>query len=1140
VLDGACRIDKMIALAKQYGMPAVAMTDHGNMFGAIEFFNEAKKAGIKPIIGLEGYLVDHDYDDPASKSDTRYHLVLIVQNIDGYHNLLKLTSTSYLDGFYYKPRISKSLLRKHADGLICLSACIQGEISRKLLANDHEGALEALAFYKETFSGRFYLELQDHGLEDERAVMPRIAKLARDTNTPAVVTNDCHYLKREDAEAHDVLLCIQTKKSLGDTSRGLRYNTNQLYFKNEEEMRSIYPEFQDACDNTVAIAESVDFKLPYEKLLFPPVTLGDGFDDSDRYLTHLCAEGLKTRYHVESPELAPTAALERMEFELDVIRKMGYVSYFLVVKDFIDQARRMGIPVGPGRGSAAGSIVAYLLGITQLDPLKYDLLFERFLDLERVGMPDIDIDFCANGRSRVIDYVVEKYGRNSVTQIITFGTLGAKSVIKDVARVLEVPASEANRITKMMPSDPNSTLDKCLESTAEFAEHMQSSEVLKSVLHYGQVLEGLVRQVGIHAAGVVIGPGDLTEYVPLAVNNQKDGTSAIVVQYEGKWLDDLKLLKMDFLGLDTLSKMQRALELIKTYQGVDIDIENLELTDPEVYGLLARGETDGIFQFESSGMRKYLIELQPNQFEDIIAMVALYRPGPMAYIPAYINRKQGREPIEYPHPLMENTLRETYGVTVYQEQVMQAAKQVAGFTSAEAGKLRKAISKKNREMMDMLKAKFLDGSEKSGIPRETGEKIWKDWESFADYAFNKSHAACYALVAYRTAYLKAHYPVEFMAANLSLENDPDKIPIFLEVCRRMGIEVIPPRINHSMEEFTIENGKILYGLRAIKNVGSAAINAILRERESNGTFKGFYDFCTRIDSATVNKSVIESLVCAGALDDLDGNRAQKIAVIEDYITLSARLTAERNSKQVSWFDALGDDDPVTVVPEMPNLEDWTFTHKLEEEKRILGYFMSGHPLSRYQAVIDLYTNTDSQVVNPEALPVVIKILGFVSQITLKSNNRGPYSFITLEDTKGKFEVVLLGEDHERYFTKIRENGIYFILGRRSTYANDNDRMLKLRPITILPVEELGNQAGEIDFEIPCKSLNAELANRFRSWCDEFPGKVKVSITVQTEPFRKLRLMPQKMCFFPGEHAYKQLKPLLVNQPKVRLELESAQ
>jgi DNA polymerase III subunit alpha len=1148
VLDGACRTDKIVALAREYGMPAVAITDHGNMFGAIDFFNQAKKAGIKPIIGMEGYLVDGELDDPKSRADQRYHLVLLVQNVEGYHNLMKLSSISYLEGFYYKPRISKSLLRKYSGGLICLSACLQGEISRKLLANDREGAHIALEYYRETFPDRFYLELMAHDLDDERSVMPRIIQLGRETGTPLVVTNDCHYLRREDWEAHDVLLCIQTKKTKNDHSRSLRYNTNQLYFKTEEEMRRLFPDCPEAYENTVKIADSVDFKLPYETLLFPPITLADGYTDPEVYLTDLCQQGLCTRYHVEKPGDAPREVLDRMEFELDVIRKMGYVSYFLVVKDFIDQARRMDIPVGPGRGSAAGSIVSYLLGVTQLDPLEYGLLFERFLDLERVGMPDIDIDFCAYGRSKVIDYVVGKYGRNSVTQIITFGALGAKSVIKDVARVLEISPGEANRITKMMPNDPNSTLDKCLDSVPEFAAHMNSDDVLKSVLRYGQVLEGLIRQVGIHAAGVVIGPGDLSDYVPLSVSSQKDGGSALLVQYEGKWLDDLKLLKMDFLGLDTLSKLRRAVDLIRETRGVEIDLENLPLDDPEVYGLLSRGETDGIFQFESAGMRKYLVELKPNQFDDIIAMVALYRPGPMQYIPAYINRKHGFEPIEYPHPLMEETLRETYGVTVYQEQVMQAAKNVAGFSSAEAGKLRKAISKKNREMMDLLKAKFLDGSEKSGIPRDTGERIWKDWESFADYAFNKSHAACYALVAYRTSWVKAHYPVEFMAANLSLENDPDKIPIFLEVCRRMNITVFPPRINRSMEEFTVVDDRILFGLRAIKNVGSSAIGAMLRERETNGAYKSFYDFCVRVDAMTVNKAVVESLICAGALDDLDGNRAQKWAAIEEFLASAARLTAEKNSKQSSWFDEFADEDAFSHVPEFQQLEDWTFSYKLEQEKRILGFFMSGHPLSRHQAIIDLYTNLDSQ--RAESAPPLVKILGFVSQITVKTNNRGPYSFITMEDMKGKFELVLLGDDHEKYFSKITEGGIYYVTGYRSTYTNGDEKKLKIRPQNIISIEDLPKFPGALmlapsDYE----GLNRATAEKLNCLSELCPGGIEIRIQLPTRyrhPDRKPVMITPPRKIFPNAQFMEFLAMLGYAKggpdaiPKVRLDLEATQ
>jgi len=690
LLDGACRVDKMIELAKQYKMPAVAMTDHGNMFGAIDFYKTARKEGIKPIIGIETYVIDSEYDDPEAKKEKRHHLVLLAKNLIGYKNLVKISSIAFLDGFYYKPRISKSLLKKYSEGLICLSACIKGEIPSLLLNKKIKEAEKVVEFYKQTFQDGFYLEIQDHGLEEEKTITPLLIQLAKDTKTPLVLTNDCHYLYAKDADAHDVLLCIQTGKSLSDHNR-LKYNTNQLFFKSEDEMKKLFPEIPEAYENTIKIADQIDLKLDYDEFLLPEVEIPKGYSSMQEYLKFLCLESAKKKY----PKIADEIK-NRIEYELSVIHKMGFEGYFLVVKDLIDAARKMDVPVGPGRGSAAGSIVSYLLDITQIEPLKYNLFFERFLNPERIGMPDIDIDFCAEGRGKIIDYIVEKYGRTSVTQIITFNLLGAKSVIKDVARVLDVSAVKANEITKLIPSTPKITLDQALKESKEFAEMMKSNDIYTSILTYSKVLEGLVRHIGIHAAGVVIGPGNLTNYVPLAVTSQKGSESAVIVQYEGKWLDELKMLKMDILGLKTLTVIKRTVELVKQSKKTNVDIDNVDLKDKKTYEVLANGWTDGVFQFESAGMKKYLIDLKPNVFDDLIAMVALYRPGPMQFIESFIKRKHGKEKVHFIHPLTENALKETYGVTVYQEQVMQIAREMGGLSGAEADILRKAMGRKRR------------------------------------------------------------------------------------------------------------------------------------------------------------------------------------------------------------------------------------------------------------------------------------------------------------------------------------------------------------------------------------------------------------------------------------------------------------
>lgn len=1139
LLDGACRVDKMVNLAKEYDMLTVAMTDHGNMFGTIDFYNKANKAGIKPIIGMEAYIVNDDLEDPKSKTNPRHHLVLLVKNLQGYKNLMKLSSIAYTKGFYYRPRISKKVLEEHHEGLICLSACLAGEIPSLLLKKKYEEAEEVIAWYKKLFPDAYYIELMNHGLEEEVAVLPELVKIAEKTNTPMVVTNDCHYLKREDAKAHEVLLCIQTGKSLADPDR-MTFESHELYFKTEQEMRDLFPNMDSAFENTVKIAKQVEFDLPYKDFLFPKTDLPEGFTDPYLYLRHLCDEGIKQKYGEETKEIR-----DRLDFELDVIHQMGYVGYFLIVKDFIDAARDREIPVGPGRGSAAGSIVAYLLDITRLDPLKYGLLFERFLDLERVGMPDIDIDFCAEGRGEVIEYVVEKYGRPSVSQIVTFGTLGAKSVIKDVARVLDVAPAEANRITKLMPSGPKVTLAKALKEAPEFAEYMAGNEIYKSILEYSMVLEGLIRQIGIHAAGVVIGPGDLSDYAPVAISSQKDGPPAVLVQYEGKWLDDLKMLKMDFLGLKTLTVIKRAIQLVKDGKNIDIDIDNVDLTDQKAYELLSMGMTDGIFQFESAGMKKYLKELKPTCFDDIIAMVALYRPGPIQFIPNYINRKHGIEPIEYDHELTKAALEETYGVTVYQEQVMRISKEMSGFTSAEAGQLRKAISKKKEDLMNKMHIKFADGAVKNGVKRETADKIWKDWEGFANYAFNKSHAACYAFIAFQTAYLKAHYPVEFMAALLTMENDPAKIPYFLDECKNMGIRVIPPNVNESFREFSVKDGAILFGLRGIKNVGSAAIAEIIRERDADGKFTSIFQFCERLDTMIVNKTVVESLIFAGATDELEGNRAQQYASIEDAQNNASVVQAEKNSDQINLFDAFHSDnkEEKSYDYKLPDVNNWTIREKLEHEKSVLGFYISGHPLQQHKHIIDYYCNCNS-VDFKEKNVRLIKIMGLVSEVKTKMDRRGnPMAFITLEDSAGKFEVSLFKSDYEKFFHMMQEGAELFIVGAKSTYGNGDDSFLRVLPSTVVTGQNVEHLSGNMDIELSKEycmdNVNKNLAMEFDRTMKESPGKIKINLIINTDKYGKLKLCKGKYSIFPSGKAFSSLNLNVVNSPKIQLTIEES-
>ncbi len=1109
LLDGACRIDRMINKAVKLGMNAVAMTDHGNMFGTIEFYNKAKAAGIKPIIGTEAYVINGNYDDSDSKHKKRYHLVLLAMNLQGYKNLIKLSSHSFTEGLYYKPRMIKADLQKYNEGIIALSACIQGEVPRKLLDEDYEGALEALQEYKDIFPGRFYLELQDHGLELERKVMPQLIELAQETDTPLVVTNDCHYLDKEDAEAHDVLLCIQTGKKFDDPDR-MKYETQDLYFKSEAEMRVLFPNLPEAYDNTQKIADMIDLQLNYDNFLFPKIDVPEQYKDMADYMRGLCYEGAKRKY----PEITPEIE-ERINFELGIINKMGYDGYFLVVKDFMDKAREMGIPVGPGRGSAAGSIVAYTLDITQLDPLRYGLLFERFLDLKRVGMPDIDIDFCAKGRSKVIDYVVEKYGRESVTQIITFGKLGAKSIIKDVARVMDVSPQDAAKMTKLIPSNPKMTLDKAVKESDDFRYLMESNETYKRILRDSKVLEGLIRQTGIHAAGVVIGPDDLSNYVPLAVSSQKTGENAVLVQYEGKWLDDLKLLKMDFLGLKTLTIIQKAKEYVKESQAIDIDIENVDITDKETFKLLSKGLTDGVFQFESPGMKKYLSKLKPNKFEDLIAMVALYRPGPMQFIDTYINRKHGKEDIVYDHELTRSSLEETYGVTVYQEQVMQISKVMGNFTSAEAGVLRKAISKKKLDMMAEMFIKFQEGSLKNGVPEATIKKIWDNWLEFANYAFNKSHAACYAFISFQTAYLKAHYPVEFMAAILSLEEDPAKIPYFIEECKKMNIEVDPPDINNSEEEFTVKGNKIQFGLRGIKNVGAAAIKEILENRSLDGPFSSLFDLSSRLNSSAVNKTTLESLIASGAADSLEGNRAQKWLAIADALDYST--SCQKSKDQMTLFDLMDNEEEATdYYPQLKKVAEWNQKEKLRREKEVLGFYVSGHPLQEKRAIIESIVNVDSQYpAQKMGVPSKAIIVGIMTnKIKKKAKSGDYYGVISFEDLKGKFEITLYKERFNEYYDKLIEGEIYAIIGSQSNFNND-DVLLKLNPNVIKPYQEFRQEiGGEITINISREGLANIVKSNYLDVIKTYKGKHYLKFIVETEEWDDVVLLSQEFTVDP--------------------------
>lgn len=1109
LLDGACRVDRMVKLAAEMGMPAVAMTDHGNLYGAIDFYKTAEKAKIKPIIGIEAYIINGELGSELSKQEPRHHLILLAMNHQGYRNLMKLSSRSFIDGFYYKPRINKALLEQYHEGLICLSACVKGEIPSLILKDKYDEAKEAALWYKNLFEDRFYLEIQDHGLPMEARAMPKVIALAKECDIPLVLTNDCHYLHQQDYEAHDILLCIQTGKLFDEPNR-MRYETTQLYFKSPNEMKELFPELPEAYENTLAIAERIDLQLHYNDFLLPNIETPEQFKDMGEYLRHLCYESAQKKY----PGL-PQEIKERIDYELGVIGEMGFNGYFLVVKDIIDSSRKQGVLVGPGRGSAAGSIVAYLLDITKIDPIKYGLLFERFLNPQRISMPDIDIDFCALNRGKVIDYIVQRFNRESVTQIIAFSELKPKSVIKDVARVLSVSAAEANAITKTILGNPKN-LDEALKLYPDFAALIEANEVYKSILQYSKVLEGLIRQTTIHAAGVVIAPGDLTDYVPLATSIQKGSENVILVQFEGKWLDELKMLKMDILGLKTLSIITKTLELVKESHKVDIDIDALPLDDEKVFRMLGAGETDGVFQFESDGMRKYLTELKPNMFEDLIAMVALYRPGPMQFIDTYIARKHGREAVVYEHPLVENALKSTYGVTIYQEQVMQLSREMGGLSGSEADILRKAISKKQTSEMQQYREKVIQGAMERDVPKNVVEKIWQDWLKFAEYAFNKSHATCYALVAYQTAWLKAHYPTEFMAALLSLEDDPAKVPVIIDVCKSMGINIIPPSLNLSAAEFKVRGSEVLFGLRAIKNLGEAAMRCILEEREQNGIFTNIFGFCSRLDSTAVNKTVLESLICSGAMDDLEGSRAQKWAVIEEALAYSSCEQKDRKRGQTNLFDLFADDEDDSFdQPALPKVPEWDNLHKLELEKSVLGFYMSGHPLNEYKALLKQITNSDSLKNNGGEL----RLAGIVSSISKKRDSKGnPMAFVEMQDLKGRFEVPLFNKDYQKFFSQITEGKGYLITGTRSGYNGNEDSILRVLPAQIVPLTDLPEYMnGKLWLKLENTMIKKGALAEVKKWLDK-QGKLKLQVAVQDESLDTYNLEIPKS-FFPDNAVF---------------------
>jgi DNA polymerase-3 subunit alpha len=1063
ILDGASNIALLIDRVKELGMEAIAITDHGNMFGVKEFHNYATKKGIKPVIGCEIYVAKRSMEDASGKEDrSGDHLILLAKNLTGYKNLIKLVSTAWIKGFYYKPRIDKELLKKYSEGLIASSACLAGEIQDEILNGTMTGAETALKTYQDIFGEDFYLEIQRHETYDpdadrsafplQQKVIDAFKKLAVKYNIKVIATNDVHFINAEDAEAHDRLICINTVKDIDDPNR-LRYS-KQEYLKTEAEMREIFSDIPEAIDNVAGLVAKVEkYKLDHDPIM-PEFELPDGYTDKDEYLRFLTYKGAQQRWGTLTGEQT-----ERIDFELEMIKKMGFPGYFLIVQDFLRAAREMGVSVGPGRGSAAGSAVAFCLRITDIDPIKYGLLFERFLNLDRISMPDIDIDFDEDGREAVLKYVVNKYGHDKVAHIITFGSMAAKMAIRDVARVQKLPLPDADRLAKLVPERPGITLAQAYEEVPELAREKESSnKLIAQTLKYAAVLEGSVRQTGVHACGIIIGKDSLDNYIPLCT--AKD-TELYATQYDGSHVESVGLLKMDFLGLKTLSIIRDAVLNIKKSRGIDIDIETLPLDDTKTFELFSNGETTAIFQFESTGMKRYLRDLKPNRLEDLIAMNALYRPGPMEYIPKFIRRKHGTEKIDYPLPVMEKYLQDTYGITVYQEQVMLLSQELAGFTKGEADSLRKAMGKKKRSIMDEMKLKFQEGCQRNGHNETIANKIWSDWEAFAQYAFNKSHSTCYALVAFQTGFLKANYPAEYMAAVLSRNiSDIKKITTFMDETRRMGMEVLGPDVNESNVMFTVnKDGNIRFGLGAIKGVGEAAVLQLIEEREKNGVYRNIYDLVERVNLNSLNKKNLEAMAVAGAFDCFPSiSRAQYFSLdtrgssfIESLIRYGNTAKTIKNSNQQSLFGEAGGFD--MVKPEPSVCPDWPKLEKLNREKEVIGIYLSSHPLDDFKLEIETFaTATLDELQNlRDYLDREVTVAGMVTDTKNGiSKNGKPYGSFTIQDYSDSFRIMMFDKDYienSKFFTI----GYYLLIKGRVQKRpyRDDELEFKVKTINLL-------------------------------------------------------------------------------------------
>jgi len=1098
LLDGACPISEIIKLAHQYNMDSLAITDHGNMFGAIEFYVEAQNAGIKPIIGCEVYIAPNSRFEKIGNGieEASNHFTLLARDEEGYRNLMHLVSIGYLEGFYYRPRIDKEVLNKYAKGLIGLSGCIKGEIPVLLQQNLFQEALKTADDFRCILGkDNFFLELQENGLPEQKVVNEGLIKISKELNIPLVATNDVHYLTKDKAFAHEILLCIQTQTNINDPKR-LRFQTDEFYFKSPQQMKELFKDIPQAISNTLEIASRCNLELDFSKVHLPIYEVPENKTKIE-YLRELCFEGLNKRYKEITSEIK-----ERLEYELKIIEKMGFCSYFLIVRDFIHYAKSKGIPVGPGRGSAAGSLVSYLLEITDIDPLKYGLLFERFLNPERKGLPDIDIDFCYERRQEVIDYVRNKYGQENVAQIITFGTMQARAVIRDVGRAMGMPYGEVDRIAKLIPPDPDITLKEALEIEPELKRIYKEDPQITKLIDIALDLEGLSRHASIHAAGVVIADNKLTEYTPLF----KTSDGRISTGYSMQSLEKIGLLKVDFLGLKTLTVIEKTLEMIRERKGISLKIEEIPLDDPLTYKLLSSAQTLGVFQLESSGMRDLLKKLMPEKLEDLIALLALYRPGPMGsgMLSDFIQRRHSQTPIKYEHKKLEPILKETYGIIVYQEQVMQIVSELAGFSLSQADILRRAISKKIPEVIEEQRKNFVIGCKKNNISESTANKIFDLIEYFAGYGFNKSHSAAYALISYRTAYLKANYPVEFMTALLNSEKDnPDKIVEYVNEANRMGIEVLPPDINESSHDFTIVDDKtIRFGLLAIKNVGITAIESIISARKSKNKFSSFEDFCLSVDPRVVNRKVIESLIKAGALDCFGLFRAQMMVMLDEILSSGLRKQQEKQKGQLSFFDLSSNGFDKIKLKNIPSVKEWPQPQLLAFEKEMLGFYISGHPLARFSKQIKRFSQVNIQDLNNYKDNDNINLVGLITKIkhTFTRSKEEKMAILNLEDLTGLIEVLVFPNTFKQVYKELQPNSVVLLKGRLSL-KEENPKIIAQDVISIEKVYKLIN-AIKLDISGIKESIFISLKERLKS----SPGKVPIYLQVYSPSKTKIQLM----------------------------------